>query len=291
MIIGRHEGSRNDIRGLFEMAEDSAAQLNSYINDGEVFLAREADGGIVGSLQLIPHDTASGEIKSLAVMPSSRRRGVGSALVHYAIDVSRRNGWSRLILRTATADTDNLRFYQRLGFRCIAIEPDAFTAATGYPPDLMIDGIPLRDGILLRLTLEHGTVAPPAAIAGTSLQLRIARQTSDLETVVAFYHDGLGLPEIGRFAGHAGYDGVLLDVPGTGAHLEFTATSHIEPPEPHVEDLLVLFLGSREAVNVALARLGVTPVPSANPYWDQMGITVLDPDGFRVVLVAEAWAP
>jgi len=181
-----------------------------------------------------------------------------------------------------------VRFYQRLRFRCIGIEPDAFTPADGYPPDLMIDGIPLRDAIVLglRLTDSGGfparTVSPP-------LQVRVARQTGDLETVVAFYRDGLGLLEIGRFAGHAGYSGVLLDLPGTAAHLEFTATPHLSPPAPHVEDLLVLYLGSRQAVEDVLARLDVTPVSSANPWWDRIGVTVLDPDGFRVVLVAQTW--
>lgn len=72
-------------------------------------------------------------------------------------------------------------------------------------------------------------------------------------------------------------------------HLEFTATPHLSPPAPHVEDLLVLYLGSRQTVEDVPARLDVTPVSSANPWWDRIGVTVLDPDGFRVVLVAETW--
>ena len=121
------------------------------------------------------------------------------------------------------------------------------------------------------------------------MQLRIARQTGRLAAVVAFYRDTLGLPEIDRFTGHDGYDGVMLEVPGTAAHLEFTATAHTAPPGPHVESLLVLYLGDRATVDRILARAGTDPVPSANPYWDRVGVTVTDPDGFRVVLVAAAW--
>jgi catechol 2,3-dioxygenase-like lactoylglutathione lyase family enzyme len=121
------------------------------------------------------------------------------------------------------------------------------------------------------------------------MQVRIARQTGQLDEVVAFYRDGLGLPEIGRFTDHDGYHGVMLDLPGTRTHLEFTATDHLTPPAPHVEDLLVLYLGSRQEVDRLLARCGATPVPSANPYWDRVGATIADPDGFRVVLVARAW--
>jgi catechol 2,3-dioxygenase-like lactoylglutathione lyase family enzyme len=123
------------------------------------------------------------------------------------------------------------------------------------------------------------------------VQLRVARQTGRLDEVVAFYRDGLGLPEVGRFVDHAGYSGVMLDVPGTASHLEFTATEHLPAPTAHVEDLLVLYLGDRDEVSRLLARLGSPPVPSANPYWDDVGVTVCDPDGFRVVLVAASWSP
>ena len=55
-----------------------------------------------------------------------------------------------------------------------------------------------------------------------AFQLRIARHTERLEELVAFYRDGIGLPEFCRFHDHAGYDGVFLAIPGTGAHLELT---------------------------------------------------------------------
>jgi hypothetical protein len=103
--------------------------------------------------------------------------------------------------------------------------------------------------------------------------------------------DGLGLPEIGGFRDHDGYDGVFLDVPGTGAHLEFTAGGGHAAPEPHPESVLVLYLGDDEAVRAAADRLGMEPVPPANPYWRDHGVTFADPDGFRVVLVPERWEP
>jgi YycE-like protein len=44
-------------------------------------------------------------------------------------------------------------------------------------------------------------------------------------------------------------------------------------------------------VPAVVARLGVEPVPPANPYWAEHGLTFEDPDGFRVVLVPERWEP
>jgi catechol 2,3-dioxygenase-like lactoylglutathione lyase family enzyme len=120
------------------------------------------------------------------------------------------------------------------------------------------------------------------------MQVRVARHTDRLEEVVAFYRDGLGLPEIGRFRDHDGYDGVFLDIPGTGAHLELTSGGRHGAPTPHPESLLVLYVGDEVGVQ-AIARIGVEPVSPANPYWAAHGVTFEDPDGFRVVLVPERW--
>jgi ribosomal protein S18 acetylase RimI-like enzyme len=119
--------------------------------------------------------------------------------------------------------------------------------------------------------------------------VRVARHTERLDEVVAFYRDGLGLVEIGGFRDHDGYDGVFLGIPGTGAHLEFTAGGGEGVPAPHRESLLVLYMGDEAAVAEAAARLGADPVTPANPYWAGHGLTFADPDGFRVVLVPECW--
>ena len=121
------------------------------------------------------------------------------------------------------------------------------------------------------------------------MQLRVARHTERLDAVVGFYRDGLGLTEIGGFRDHDGYDGVFLEVPGTGAHLELTAGGGHGAPAPHPESALVLYLGDEEAVRAVVARLGVDPVAPANRYWADHGLTFEDPDGFRVVLVPALW--
>jgi catechol 2,3-dioxygenase-like lactoylglutathione lyase family enzyme len=122
------------------------------------------------------------------------------------------------------------------------------------------------------------------------VQVRIARHTDRLEEVVHFYRDQLGLPELGRFAAHAGYDGVFLGLPGTGAHLEFTTGGAHGAPPSHAESLLVLYLGTWDAVLVAADRVTGAPVTPANPYWAEHGLTFADPDGFRVVPAGSSWS-
>jgi catechol 2,3-dioxygenase-like lactoylglutathione lyase family enzyme len=120
-------------------------------------------------------------------------------------------------------------------------------------------------------------------------QVRIARPTDRLDEVVAFYRDGLGLIEIWSFRGHAGYDGVMLGLPGVGYHLEFTRHERGSPGEaPSKDNLLVLYLAEPGAVETVAARLesrGHRIVEPENPYWKENSITFEDPDGWRVVLV------
>ena len=117
------------------------------------------------------------------------------------------------------------------------------------------------------------------------MQVRFARHTERLPEIVRFYCDGLGLPEIGRFQDHGGYDGVFLGLPGTDAHLEFTSGGGHAAPPPPPESLLVLYVGNTETVDAMHRRTGAERVEPANPYWTSRGVTLADPDGFGVVLV------
>ena len=133
------------MRSLFEEAEDSQAQLASYIDTGRVLVARRGSEA-VGHLQLVPTGDAV-ELKNMAVVPHLRGEGIGRLLVKTAVDACAAEGASRIVVATAAADTGTLRFYQRCGFRFASIEHDAFTPATGYPDPIVIDGIPLLDRV------------------------------------------------------------------------------------------------------------------------------------------------
>ncbi|HSD76379.1 MAG TPA: GNAT family N-acetyltransferase [Solirubrobacteraceae bacterium] len=152
--VEEHSGPRTGLRPLFELAEDSSAQLDAYLDAGRVLVAVHG-GQVLGHLQLT--DTgrpAEIEIKNMAVLPAHRGRGVGGALIAAATTVAHGDARSTLVVATAAADTGNLRFYQRVGFRMRCIERDAFTEATGYDPNLRIDGIALRDRVWLDLAVS-----------------------------------------------------------------------------------------------------------------------------------------
>jgi hypothetical protein len=80
-----------------------------------------------------------------------------------------------------------------------------------------------------------------------------------------------------------------LALTGTETHLECTTGGEHRGPTPHPDSLLVFYVGSQGAVSEACERVGAHPVEPANPYWKAQGVTLVDPDGFRVVLVPDSW--
>lgn len=148
--IEPYDGPRENLRPLFELAEDSPSELASYLHTGRVLVARTAAGEVVGHLQLVAADEPGHlEIKNMAVRADVQRGGIGARLVRTAVELAAAESATMLVVATASADPGNLRFYQRQGFRMRSIERDAFGPANGYPPGITIDGIPLRDRVWL----------------------------------------------------------------------------------------------------------------------------------------------
>jgi GNAT superfamily N-acetyltransferase len=146
-----YTGSRAALRPLFALAEDAPSQLDAYLHAGRVLVARRG-AMVIGHVQLVDTGHAGElEVKNMAVREDQQGHGIGTRLIHAAIDLATAESASVLLVATAAADTGNLRFYQRQGFRLRTIERDAFTPATGYPAGTHIDGIELRD----RVWLDH----------------------------------------------------------------------------------------------------------------------------------------
>jgi ribosomal protein S18 acetylase RimI-like enzyme len=81
--------------------------------------------------------------------------GVGSALLAACVAAARAANLGRLVLVSTNDNVDGLRFYQRRGFRLVALRPDAIANARrdlkrGIP-EVGDHGIPIRDELELEL--------------------------------------------------------------------------------------------------------------------------------------------
>ncbi|MEE1813249.1 VOC family protein [Streptomyces sp. BE133] len=126
--------------------------------------------------------------------------------------------------------------------------------------------------------------------------IRIARPSRDLAAAERFWADGLGLNVLYRADAErepGTHDLLMLGHPDAPWHLELVhGGDHPADPRPTDEDLLVLYLDGPvpEEMVDRLEEQGGKRVPSPNPYWNEWGVTVEDPDGYRLVLCRRGWS-
>ncbi len=119
------------------------------------------------------------------------------------------------------------------------------------------------------------------------MTLRVARHTTDLDRMIRFYGDMLGLEVLGTFDGHNGYDGVFIGKPKQPWHLEFTTSQHPPAHDPDADDLLIFYIDTPyelATIHQRFASFNVLPVMPQNSYWQQNGTQYNDPDGYGVII-------
>lgn len=118
------------------------------------------------------------------------------------------------------------------------------------------------------------------------MQLRVARHTNKLDQIIEFYTHLFSLEILGRFNQHNGYDGVFLGLMNKDWHLEFTTTFEEVNHYPDEDDCIVFYPESRNEYDNIIRRINdlrIEIIQSKNPYWNENGITIKDPDGFYVI--------
>ena len=116
------------------------------------------------------------------------------------------------------------------------------------------------------------------------MKFRIARHTSRLEQLKDFYVNIIGLSLLGEFKNHSGYDGVFIGNANLDWHLEFTQTGESADHKFDEDDILVFYPENQWEYTDLLERINTLKVVAKNPYWQENGITIKDPDGHTVVI-------
>lgn len=119
------------------------------------------------------------------------------------------------------------------------------------------------------------------------MTFRFARHTNNIEKIKSFYIDILGLELIGNFENHNEYDGIFIGKPNKNWHLEFTKSKEIVTFNFGEEDILVFYPNTKLEFNQIQDKLEshkINFIEAKNPYWNENGKMILDPDGYRIVL-------
>jgi ribosomal protein S18 acetylase RimI-like enzyme len=151
-------GDRDAVAAFMTLHAGSPLQTRK----GELLATHELPGfvmvegeRIVGFASHRPdHD---GDYELAALFAESRQGGIGSELLQVVVDEARLAGARVLWLITTNDNLDAMRFYQRRGFRLLAVYPgavdEARRAIKPEIPEIGEFGIPIRDEVEFVLEL------------------------------------------------------------------------------------------------------------------------------------------
>ncbi|KLV04256.1 glyoxalase [Photobacterium aquae] len=124
--------------------------------------------------------------------------------------------------------------------------------------------------------------------------LRVVRPTDNLNKIALMYSKALGFEMLKQFKDYDGFNGVVLGHKKHAYHLEFVEKIGVEAGRaPSTEHLLVFYVDCSRVWERSCRNMidaGFTVVESSNPYWEQVGKTFEDIDGYRVVLQNRDWS-
>ena len=109
---------------------------------------------IVGLISYVPDDEAWEVMSVDSFVPS---QGIGGALLERVERAARAAGVRRVTLVTTNDNLEGLRFYQRRGYRLVALAPGAVDRGRRLKlsiPEIGLHGIPIRDELTLAKDLD-----------------------------------------------------------------------------------------------------------------------------------------
>ena len=119
------------------------------------------------------------------------------------------------------------------------------------------------------------------------MTFRFARHTNNLEQIKSFYIDVLGFQLLGGFENHNGYDGIFIGRANENWHLEFTKSEEIVHFNFNDDDIIVFYPKNKIDFDLIMNKIqlqNIDFIKAKNPYWNENGKMILDPDGYKIVI-------
>ena len=106
---------------------------------------------------VLTYDLKDGTFEITTLNVLEQRKGIGSALVHSAIQEAKSLKCTRIWVVTTNDNIAAIDFYQANGFRIASVHKDALIESRKLKPEIPyigIDGVPIKDEIELEQKLE-----------------------------------------------------------------------------------------------------------------------------------------
>lgn len=131
------------------------------VGGGRVFYPAEHPGFIAESggraAGVASYEIKDGECEVTSINSLREGRGIGGELLGAVVRQARAHGCRRVWLITTNDNLNALKFYQKRGFRLVAVYPGAMDKARVHKPEIPLvaeNGVPIRDELELELILD-----------------------------------------------------------------------------------------------------------------------------------------
>lgn len=141
---------------LLLLADETVDAIHKYLFASDVIVAQTDDGEIVGAFCLLRIDADTLEIKNIAVAESWQRRGIGGRLLQEAERIARTQPCKTLMVGTGDCGFNQIRFYERNGFRKFAVKENFFIE--NYAAPIYENGVQLKDMVMLKKEIVPETI-------------------------------------------------------------------------------------------------------------------------------------
>lgn len=139
-LFAAHGMFNEELRGPMSPAD--IASLRAHIAAERLWVATVDD--TVAAYIMTSEVDGDAHLDQVTVDPEFGRQRIGQALIEYAVDVARANGFSRMTLTTYRDVAWNAPYYETLGFRTVPLEaqPPAMRAIRDRERALGLDEWP-----------------------------------------------------------------------------------------------------------------------------------------------------
>ncbi len=123
------DGTDADLRNIGDYAT---------FHHGRFDVLVDPTGRIVGTVALVQLNPKTCELRKMYLDRRVRGHGLGSRLLHHALDTARRMGFQRMELETASVLSEAVALYEKHGFRTFTHCPEACRCDLAYYLDLNV---------------------------------------------------------------------------------------------------------------------------------------------------------
>lgn len=131
---------------LLLLADETTEAIDQYIFNSDIYLLHDGTENIAVMALYKTSDTEL-EIKNIAVVEAYRSKGIGSILINKAKEIAKESHYPILTVGTSDTGFQQIRFYERNGFRKTGIRKDFFIE--NYPSPIYENGLQMRDMVIL----------------------------------------------------------------------------------------------------------------------------------------------